>query len=89
MKMFAYYVCCIYSNALQKNLTLEANTMYPDQTAPFGQKLRFIARYLRYSNYGSRTTWSSYNVFVNIPELLKTRSRCETLAPCKVVGENS
>ena len=30
----AYYVCCIYSNALQKPFTMEANITYPDQTAP-------------------------------------------------------
>ena len=28
------YLCCIYSNALQTNFIIEANTMNPDQTAP-------------------------------------------------------
>ena len=28
----AYYVCCIYSNALQNTFTMEENTMNPDQT---------------------------------------------------------
>ena len=33
----AYYVCCIiYSNALQTNFIVGANTMRPDQTAPKG-----------------------------------------------------
>ena len=30
----AYYLCCIYSNALQKKITMEASTMDPVQTAP-------------------------------------------------------
>ena len=30
----AYYICCIYSNALQTNFITETNTMNPDQTAP-------------------------------------------------------
>ena len=30
----AFYVCCIYSNALQTNFIMEANTMNLDQTAP-------------------------------------------------------
>ena len=29
---FAYYECCIYSNALQTNFIVESNTMNPDQT---------------------------------------------------------
>ena len=32
----AYYICCVYSNALQTNSITEANTMNPDQTAPKG-----------------------------------------------------
>ena len=32
----AYYICCIYSNALQNTFVMEANTMNPDQTAPKG-----------------------------------------------------
>ena len=32
----AYYVCCIFSNAIQNTSTTEANTMNPDQTAPKG-----------------------------------------------------
>ena len=28
----AYNVCCIYSNALQTNFIMEANTINPDQT---------------------------------------------------------
>ena len=30
----AYYVCCIYSNALKNIFAMVANTMNPDQTAP-------------------------------------------------------
>ena len=30
----AYYLCSIYSNALQDVFTLEANDMNPDQIAP-------------------------------------------------------
>ena len=30
----AYYICCIYSDALQNSFAMEANTMNPDQTAP-------------------------------------------------------
>ena len=33
---FAYYVCCIYTNAHPTNLITEANAMNPDQTAPKG-----------------------------------------------------
>ena len=29
----AHYACCIYSNALQSNFIIDANTMNPDQTA--------------------------------------------------------
>ena len=29
----AYYVCCMYSNALQTNFIMEANTKNPDQTS--------------------------------------------------------
>ena len=29
--MSAYYVCCIYSNTLQKTFTMAANGMNPDQ----------------------------------------------------------
>ena len=29
----AYYICCIYSDALQYSFAMEANTMHPDQTA--------------------------------------------------------
>ena len=32
----AYYVCCIYLNALETAFTMKANTMSPDQTAPKG-----------------------------------------------------
>ena len=32
-KMSAYYVCCIYSNALQTAFLREACSMKPDQTA--------------------------------------------------------
>ena len=33
VKMFsAYYICCIYSNAFQNTLTMEANTMNLGQT---------------------------------------------------------
>ena len=32
--MYAYYVRCIYSNALKTNFITEENTMNPDQTAP-------------------------------------------------------
>ena len=32
----AYYICSIYSNALQANFIMDANTMNPDQTAPKG-----------------------------------------------------
>ena len=35
-KMFANYVCCIYSNAIQTNFIMETNTMNPDRTAPKG-----------------------------------------------------
>ena len=35
----AYNICCIYSNALQTNFIIEANTMNPDQTAPKGSSL--------------------------------------------------
>ena len=31
----AFYVCCIYSNALQAYFIKEVKTMKPDQTAPF------------------------------------------------------
>ena len=31
--LYAYYVCCINSNALQSTFTMESNTMNPDQTA--------------------------------------------------------
>ena len=35
LKMWsAYYICCMYSNALQNTFTMEANTMNPEQTAP-------------------------------------------------------
>ena len=30
----AYYICCIYSNALQTYFITEANTMNADKTAP-------------------------------------------------------
>ena len=33
----AYYICGIYSNALQTYFLMEANTMKPDQTVPKGQ----------------------------------------------------
>ena len=37
MKMLsAHFIFCIYSNALQKTFTIEANTMIPDQTASKG-----------------------------------------------------
>ena len=36
MKMLSAYVCCIYSYALQKTFTLEANINNSDQTAPKG-----------------------------------------------------
>ena len=29
----AYYVCCIFWDALKNTLTMEANTINPDQTA--------------------------------------------------------
>ena len=32
----AYHLYCVYSNALQNTLTIEANIMNPDQTAPKG-----------------------------------------------------
>ena len=32
----AFYFCCIYSRALRLDLLIEANTMSPDQTAPYG-----------------------------------------------------
>ena len=32
----AYYLCCKYSDALQTNFIMEANTMNPDQIAPKG-----------------------------------------------------
>ena len=32
----AYYACCIFSNALQSNFIMEANTTNSDQTAPKG-----------------------------------------------------
>ena len=31
-RLSTYYVCCIYSNALQANLITEANTINLDQT---------------------------------------------------------
>ena len=34
--LFSYSICCKDSNKLQKILTMEANTMNPDQTAPKG-----------------------------------------------------
>ena len=30
----AFYICCIYLNALRQLLVIEANIMNPDQTAP-------------------------------------------------------
>ena len=33
----ALYVCCKYSNAFRLNFLMEANTMNPDQTAPWEQ----------------------------------------------------
>ena len=30
----AYYICCIYLNALETTFIMEANTINPDQTAP-------------------------------------------------------
>ena len=38
----AYNICCIYSNALQTNFIMEANTMNPDQTAPNGSSLIWV-----------------------------------------------
>ena len=32
----AFYICCIYSSALQTSFFMEANTKNPDQTAPLG-----------------------------------------------------
>ena len=32
---YAYYIWCIYPNALKKTFTVEANTINPDQTAPY------------------------------------------------------
>ena len=31
---FAYYICCVYLNALESAIIMAANTMNPDQTAP-------------------------------------------------------
>ena len=34
--MSAFYVCCIYTSALQTRFFHESNNMNPDQTAPLG-----------------------------------------------------
>ena len=36
LKMSAFYVCCIYSSALQARFFMKENNMNPDQTAPLG-----------------------------------------------------
>ena len=36
-RLFAYNVCCIYSNALKNTFTVGENPMNPDQTAPKGR----------------------------------------------------
>ena len=33
----AFYICCIYSNSLQKTFTMDTNTMSQDQTVPYEQ----------------------------------------------------
>ena len=33
----AYYVCYIYSNVLQTSFIMKANSLIPDQTAPWEQ----------------------------------------------------
>ena len=43
-QLSAFYVCCIYSSALQTRFLMEANNMKPDQTVPrqqsdFGPKV--------------------------------------------------
>ena len=38
----AYYLCCMYLNLLWNTLTIEANIMDPDQTAPKGSSLIWL-----------------------------------------------
>ena len=38
----AYYIYCIYSNALQTAFIMEASSMNPDQTAPFWSSLIWV-----------------------------------------------
>ena len=59
MKMLpTYYICCIYSNALKKTFTVEANTMNPDQTAPFIRVHTFCN--IDYQKYRDRETMSCH-----------------------------
>ena len=34
--LYAYNICCIYSNAFQNIFTMDKNTMNPNQNAPKG-----------------------------------------------------
>ena len=50
----AYIISAAYNqNALQKTFTMEANTMYPDQTAPLGSSLTWV--YI-FGNIGNQRT---------------------------------
>ena len=42
MKMSAYCICCIYSNAPNNFFTVTASTMDPDQTAPKRSSLIWV-----------------------------------------------
>ena len=37
-----FYVCCLYSNALQTNFIMDANTMNTDQSVPFRNSLIWV-----------------------------------------------
>ena len=58
----AYYVCYIFSKALQNSLTMEANVMNPDQTAPQDYCLQpRLSKYISWGQFHQRV----YDVFLS------------------------
>ena len=55
--LYAYYVCCINSNALQINFIMEANTMNLDQTALLSGFILFAMKTTKvHKKKGEQTT---------------------------------